>query len=102
VKLGLSCQGKNTEDIMKTMLFRIFGPKMDEMVGDWRKLHNEELHNFYYSPIFNQIQGQRLISVVLAFSWNQPKPEVVCNVFASVFTVIGFISPDRFKLEILV
>jgi hypothetical protein len=26
-------------------LRRIFGPKRDEMTGDWRKLHNEELHN---------------------------------------------------------
>jgi hypothetical protein len=25
----------------------IFGPKRDEMVGGWRELHNEELHNFY-------------------------------------------------------
>jgi hypothetical protein len=28
-------------------LRRIFGPKRDEVTGDWRKLHNEELHNFY-------------------------------------------------------
>jgi hypothetical protein len=29
---------------------RIFGPKRDEMTGGWRKLHNEEFHNFYSSP----------------------------------------------------
>jgi hypothetical protein len=29
---------------------RIFGPKRDEVTGDWRKLHNEELHNLYSSP----------------------------------------------------
>jgi hypothetical protein len=28
---------------------RIFDPKRDEVTGDWRKQHNEELHNFYYS-----------------------------------------------------
>jgi hypothetical protein len=28
----------------------IFGPKRDEMIGNWRKLHNEELHNLYCSP----------------------------------------------------
>jgi hypothetical protein len=28
----------------------IFGPKRDEIIGDWRKLYNEELHNLYYSP----------------------------------------------------
>jgi hypothetical protein len=26
------------------VLRRIFGPKRDEVTGDWRKLHNEELH----------------------------------------------------------
>jgi hypothetical protein len=31
-------------------LRRIFGPKRDEVMGDWRKLHNEELHNLYSSP----------------------------------------------------
>jgi hypothetical protein len=32
------------------MLRRIFGPKRDELTGDWRKLHNEELHNLYSLP----------------------------------------------------
>jgi hypothetical protein len=32
------------------VLRRIFGPKMDEMAGGWRKLHNEELHNLCSSP----------------------------------------------------
>jgi hypothetical protein len=26
---------------------RIFGPKREEVIGGWRKLHNEELHNVY-------------------------------------------------------
>jgi hypothetical protein len=25
---------------------KIFGPKMDEVTGEWREPHNEELHNF--------------------------------------------------------
>jgi hypothetical protein len=29
---------------------RTFGPKRDDVTGDWRKLHNEELHNLYSSP----------------------------------------------------
>jgi hypothetical protein len=29
---------------------RIFGPKMDEMGGGWRKMHNKELHNTYSLP----------------------------------------------------
>jgi hypothetical protein len=32
------------------VLWRIFGPKRDEVTGDWRKLHNEEIHNLYSSP----------------------------------------------------
>jgi hypothetical protein len=32
------------------MLRRIFGQMRDEVTGDWRKLHNEELHNLYSSP----------------------------------------------------
>jgi hypothetical protein len=32
------------------VLRRIYGPKRDEVTGDWRKLHNEELHNLYSSP----------------------------------------------------
>jgi hypothetical protein len=31
------------------VLRRIFGPKGDEVIGRWRKLHNEELHNMYSS-----------------------------------------------------
>jgi hypothetical protein len=32
------------------VLRRIFGPKRDEIIGGWIKLHNEELHNLYSSP----------------------------------------------------
>jgi hypothetical protein len=33
-----------------SLLRRIFGPKRDEVTGDWRKLHIKELHNLYSSP----------------------------------------------------
>jgi hypothetical protein len=32
------------------VLRRIFGPKRDEVTGEWRKLHNEELNGLYSSP----------------------------------------------------
>jgi hypothetical protein len=36
---------------------RIFGPKRDEVTGEWRKLHDEELHILYPSPnIIRQIK----------------------------------------------
>jgi hypothetical protein len=43
------------------LLRRIFGPRRYEVTGDWRKLHNEELHNFYSSPnIFRMIKSRRM------------------------------------------
>jgi hypothetical protein len=33
-----------------SVLKRIFGSKREEVVGGWRTLHNEELHNLYASP----------------------------------------------------
>jgi hypothetical protein len=39
----------------------IFGPKRDEVTGEWRKLHSGELHNFYSSPdIIRQIKSRRM------------------------------------------
>jgi hypothetical protein len=32
------------------VLRRIFGPKREEVTGEWRSLDNEELHNLYASP----------------------------------------------------
>jgi hypothetical protein len=43
------------------VLRRIFGPKRDGVMGGWRKLHNEELHNLYSSPsIIRIIKSRRL------------------------------------------
>jgi hypothetical protein len=36
------------------VLRRIFGPKRDEVTGEWRKLHNEELHNLILLGKSNQ------------------------------------------------
>jgi hypothetical protein len=40
------------------VLRRIFGPKKDEVTGNWRKLHNEELHKLYSSPNIIRIISQ--------------------------------------------
>jgi hypothetical protein len=38
----------------------IFGPKRDEVTGEWRKLHDTELHNLYSSPdIIRQIKSKQ-------------------------------------------
>jgi hypothetical protein len=38
------------EEYRLRVLRKIFRQKRDEMTGDWRKLHNEALHNMYSSP----------------------------------------------------
>jgi hypothetical protein len=41
------------------VLRRIFGPKRDEVTGEWRKLHNGELRNLYSSTdIIRQIKSR--------------------------------------------
>jgi hypothetical protein len=43
------------------VLRKIFGPKRDEVMGGWRKLHNEELHNFYSLPsVIRIIKSRRM------------------------------------------
>jgi hypothetical protein len=41
-------------------LRRIFGPKRDEVTGEWRKLHNEELNDLYCSPKLFVIKSRRM------------------------------------------
>jgi hypothetical protein len=38
--------------VFENRVLRIFGPKRDEVIGEWRKLHDEELNELYCSPIF--------------------------------------------------
>jgi hypothetical protein len=48
------------------VLRRIFGLKGDEVIGGWRKLHNEELHNLYcLSSIIRIIKSRRM-----RWAWN--------------------------------
>jgi hypothetical protein len=37
------------------VLGEIFGPKRDEVTGEWRKLHNEELNDLYCSPDITRV-----------------------------------------------
>ena len=43
------------------VLRRIFGSKRDEVIGEWRKLHNKELNDLYSSPnIIRAIKSRRM------------------------------------------
>jgi hypothetical protein len=43
------------------VLRKIFGPKRDGVMGDWRKLHNEDIHNLFSSPnIIRMIKSRRM------------------------------------------
>jgi hypothetical protein len=54
VKLGLLTLRENAGYRLRVfenkVLRRIFGPKRDEVTGEWIKLHNEELRDLYSSP----------------------------------------------------
>jgi hypothetical protein len=43
------------------VLRRVFGPKRDEVMGGWRKLHKEELHDLYSLPSIIRIIKSRRI-----------------------------------------
>jgi hypothetical protein len=67
------------------VLRRIFGPKRNEVMGEWTKLHNGELHNLYSSPdIIRQIKSRRMRwaghvacmaegEICTGFWWQTPK-----------------------------
>jgi hypothetical protein len=41
---------KEAEVFENKVLRRIFGSRKDEVTGEWRRLHNEELNDLYSSP----------------------------------------------------
>jgi len=52
---------KNRLKLFENMLLRIFGPKRDEVTGEWKQLHSEELHDMCSSPnIIRVIKSRRM------------------------------------------
>jgi len=52
---------KNLRVFENMVLRRIFGPRRDEVTGEWRRLHNKELNDLYTSPnIVRVIKSRRM------------------------------------------
>jgi hypothetical protein len=57
---SLTLREEHTLTVFENRVLRkIFGPKRDEVTGEWRKLHNEELRDLYSSPSINRITKSR-------------------------------------------
>ena len=53
-------KGRRLRMFENRVLRRIFGPKRDEVTGEWRKLHNEELNDLYSLNIARVIKSRRM------------------------------------------
>jgi hypothetical protein len=61
------------------VLRRAFGPKRDEVTGEWRKLHNEELHDLYSSPsIIRIIKARRTRWAGMKHEWGRRRTLIGC------------------------
>jgi hypothetical protein len=54
----------------------ISGPKKEEVEGDWRRLHNEELHNLYDSPnVIRLINSRRMGGACIMHGRNEKRTQ---------------------------
>jgi hypothetical protein len=55
------CQERRLKVFENRVLRRVFGPKRDEVTGEWRKLLNEELNDLYSLPnIVRVVKSRRM------------------------------------------
>jgi hypothetical protein len=77
------------------VLRRIFGLRGDEVIGGWRKLHNEELQNLYSSPsIIRMVKSRRIefvsvIYCILRDLWRSQQVMAVDPVSPILNTCLG-------------
>ena len=58
---SLTLREKRKLRLFENMVLRIFGPRRDEVAGEWRRLHNVELNDLYPSPnIVRVIKWRRM------------------------------------------
>jgi hypothetical protein len=56
----ISREGQRLKVFENRVLRRIFGLKMDEIIGGWRKLHDEYLHKLYTSPNIIRMTNEKI------------------------------------------
>jgi hypothetical protein len=56
---SLTLREERRQKVFENRLMRIFGRKSDDVTGEWRKLHNEELRDFYSSRSMMRIIRSR-------------------------------------------
>jgi hypothetical protein len=76
--LSLTLREEHGLRVFENRVLRIFGPKRDEVTGEWSKLHSGELINLYSSPdIIRQIKSRRMRwtgHVACMGGWDQNGP----------------------------
>ena len=60
------------------VLRRIFGPRRDEVTGEWRRLHNEELNDLYCSPNIVRVITSRRMRWADIYNCNISKLSIMC------------------------
>ena len=50
--------------VFENMVLRMFGPRRDEVTGEWRRLHNEEINDLYCSPNIVRMIKSRIMRLV--------------------------------------
>jgi hypothetical protein len=74
-----------SKGVRKLVLRKAFGLKRNEVMGDWRKLHNKDLHDFYSSPnIIPVIKSRRMRCVEHVARRCMGKNRDACRVLARV------------------